>query len=96
MEVSDEPVERLRDVPSSELAKEQVERFMSTAEKLRQEGEKKGVKKGSAELLLRQIGLRFGEVPEYVVARIRRASARDVNRWAERILTVESLEELFE
>ena len=63
---------------------------MSTAEKLGQEGEQLGLEKGSAELLLRQVGSRFGAVPETISTRIRSAGFRDVSRWAERILTVKT------
>ena len=66
----------------------------------RVEGEAKGrvegEAKGRAELLLKQLRLRFGSFPAPVVDRVRTASIDDLDRWGERILEAASLDELFE
>lgn len=46
-------------------------------------------------LLLRQLGQRFGAVPEAIAERVTRASADDLDRWGDRLLDAASLDELF-
>lgn len=46
-------------------------------------------------LLLRQLGKRFGTVPEAIAKRVARASADDLDRWGDRLLDAASLDELF-
>ena len=48
------------------------------------------------ELLLRQLRRRFGALPASWMARIDKASAAELNRWADRVLTAESLAEVLE
>ncbi len=59
-------------------------------------GEVKGEVKGEAKLLLRQIERKFGEVTDEVRERIDAADSSQLLAWAERILTAESVAELFE
>ncbi len=58
-----------------------------------------GRAKGRAYVLSRQLTLKFGPLPEHIVARIRAAFVdehRDVfDTWLERVLTAESLDEVF-
>lgn len=51
---------------------------------------------GKAELLLKLLELRFGPVPPEVRARVERAIHRLLDRWAERVLTAATLEEVFD
>ena len=69
--------------------------YMTAAEKLVQQGEERGRKEGQAELLLRQLELRFGNLPEGVSKRVQQASDTDLTRWVERVITAASLDEVF-
>lgn len=69
--------------------------MMSLGERLVQQGIDKGVEKGQREMLLRQLGQRFGVLPAAVTARVNEAGAADLGRWAERILDAKSLDDVF-
>ena len=60
----------------------------------RTEGLAQGIATGQAELLLRQLELRFGELPEAVRERVRCASASEVEDWAGAVLVAASLDEV--
>lgn len=75
------------------LATPEVEKaIMTLAEQLRVEGRAEG----EAKLLLRQLALKFGALSEPTRTRVTQASEDDLTRWAERILTATSLEQVFE
>ncbi len=59
------------------------------------EAKAKGKAEAKAELLLRELEFRFGGVPTSVRQRIHAGGEADFDRWAERILTAASLDELF-
>lgn len=61
----------------------------------RQEGMREGWKDGEAALLTRQLQKRFGELPDAVRMRLRGARPDQLEHWGERLLEVESLDELF-
>lgn len=80
------------------------------AERIYERGVEKGIEKGIEKgrnkaleearegqraLLLRQLGRRFGALPEAVTERVARASAGELDRWCERIIDVTSLDDLF-
>lgn len=81
--------------------------YMTAAEKLaeqgreegrkegREEGREAGRKEGQADLLVRQLTLRFGQLPQDVAVRIHAASDAELALWAERVLTAPSLDEVF-
>ena len=77
--------------------------YMTAAEKLTKQGEEKGRKEGrkegrqegQAELVLRLLALRFGELPSNITQRVRAASDSELTQWAERVLTAASLDEVF-
>lgn len=50
---------------------------------------------GDADKLLMQLRLRFGRVPATVVARLRRASRQQLDRWGDRLLTARTLTAVF-
>ena len=50
---------------------------------------------GRIELLMRQVRLRFGLIPPPVEERIRAADRETLDRWADRILTATTIDELF-
>lgn len=53
-----------------------------------------GKAEGEAQILLKLLALRFGVVPENIVAQIRTASTEDLERYAERVLSAETLEDV--
>ena len=73
--------------------------YMTAAEKLtqqgREEGREEGRKEGQAALLLRLLSLRFGDPSSELLARIHAASDAELTRWAERILTASTLDDVF-
>lgn len=88
----------------TETSSNVYEVLMTAAEKLRQEGFDSGVAQGMAQgiekgrraMLVRLFEFRFGpSVPSWVLARIERANAAQIDLWTRRILTVETIEEVF-
>ena len=83
------------------------EKFMTAAEEWMLEGMEKGLAKGLAKgreegeraalaaVVLVQARLRFRDVPAEAVARIEAAPKPELERWIERILTAETLDDLF-
>jgi predicted transposase YdaD len=57
-------------------------------------GEQIGVRKGEARVLLTQLQLKFGTVPEAVAARIDQADADTLLRWSGRILSAGDIEDV--
>lgn len=66
----------------------------TTADQLREEGFNRA-KSRTTELLLRLVRKRFGSIPPTVEERIRGADFDTLDRWAERILTATTIDELF-
>ena len=60
-----------------------------------QEGLQKGLQKGQASLLKRQLIHRFGDLPEWVEARLESATTEELEQWGECLLEAASLEEIF-
>ncbi|HRQ56863.1 MAG TPA: hypothetical protein PLN31_05545 [Azoarcus taiwanensis] len=64
-----------------------------------EEGIQKGIEKGRAEgsvgVLRRLLMARFGRLPEAVVGRLGRATAEQVEQWAERVIDAETLDDVF-
>ena len=75
------------------------ETMKSYADEIGQEylekGRAKGRAEGRAEALEKLLGARFGEVPAAVGERVRRASIDQLDCWLDRVLTANSLEEVF-
>lgn len=57
------------------------------------EGQTKGRLEGRTELVLRQLTVRFGALPENVRARVQSASSEELDRIGERLLTASTLSE---
>lgn len=53
-----------------------------------------GERAGLARVLMHQLAQRFGEVPAEAEERIRQASADTLTRWAERVLTAASIDDV--
>lgn len=96
------PFEALEKAPLSERVREIVmgsyqHRWMQEGEaRGRAEGEARGEARGRAELLLKQLRLRFHEVPEALERRVREASIEELDRWGERVLSADALERVFD
>jgi hypothetical protein len=71
----------------------------SREEALRQgleQGRKQGLNEGARSLLLRQLSARFGNLPAAVVSRIGAAGAKEIERWGERVLKAQTLDEVLD
>jgi predicted transposase/invertase (TIGR01784 family) len=75
------------------------EAFMTTAQQLIEQGMLKGRAEGraagKAELLGRQLRLKFGKLPEWVSAQLSQATPEELDLFAERLLTATTLDEVF-
>jgi predicted transposase YdaD len=80
-----------------ELGPAASEAVMTAGERIRLEGEKRGLVKGrreaKAEVVLRQLTHRFGPLPASAAARVSAASLEELDRLVDRVLTAQSLEE---
>ena len=61
-----------------------------------QEGLQQGLQQGKAEILKRQLEKRFGALPAPILDRVHKASASELDDWAEKLLDAGTLEEVFE
>ncbi|MCA9539897.1 MAG: Rpn family recombination-promoting nuclease/putative transposase [Myxococcales bacterium] len=90
---------KLGEVLEPQFGSVSKELVMTDGQRLREEGRIEGRVEGRAEgeraLLLKQIKLRFCEVPPRYAAQVAAGDVADVERWAERILTVDRLEDIF-
>lgn len=64
-------------------------------EKGMEKGKAEGVAMGRADLLMRQVRKRFGDVSPQIEARVRAADVDTLDRWGDLILTAATLDELF-
>ncbi len=79
-----------------ELMQTFIDRYIEEGERRgRLEGKLEGVQLGEATILLRQIELKFGAISEQDRRRIESAEAETLLKWSERVLTAESLDQLF-
>ena len=91
-----------------ELGPEAEEIFMTTADRLREQGRNlgvtegitqgiaQGVTQGIAITLTRLLNLRFGPLPAAALARIQAAAPEELERWTDSVLTAASLTEVLE
>jgi hypothetical protein len=61
----------------------------------RKEGIKEGIEEGEKKLLIKQLARKFGELSAEVRERIEAASSEQVDLWGERVLTAQTLEQVF-
>ena len=73
---------------------DEAEIMSSFSERFIQQGEQIGVRKGEAKVLLNQLKLKFGEVPQAIVDQVDAADADTLFRWSGRILTAAGIEEV--
>ena len=73
-----------------------AERFVEKGrQEGRKEGRKEGRQEGEAQMLLRLLRLKFGVLPEEVQRRIESAEADALLALSERVLTANSIDEVF-
>jgi hypothetical protein len=84
----------LRRLLARQVGRKEAERMLTTAERLRREGEVTGRSKGKREMLLLQLRQRFGRLPAAVSARIGKADAAELDGWVSKVLTAASLDEV--
>ncbi|MET9212134.1 MULTISPECIES: RpnC/YadD family protein [Actinomycetes] len=92
--VGDTPEQDL-DPVIEQLGPRAKEAIMTTAERLRAEGEARGEARGRAEILVEQLIEKFGTVPAELSARVRTADLDRLRLWARRVLTADTLDEVF-
>jgi hypothetical protein len=68
----------------------------SVYEQLIERGRVDGEARGKADMLVQLCQARFGAMPREVLERIREATVPQLDRWARRLLTASSLDELFD
>jgi hypothetical protein len=71
------------------------EAFMTGAQILTQEARAEGKAEGKAEIVLRLLALKFGALLPEQLAHVRASSTDDLERYAERVITVDSLDKVF-
>ena len=59
------------------------------------EGYEQGYREGGIALLTEQLALKFGELPRHYLARLQAATVEDIERYAERIFTADTLAAMF-
>jgi len=69
--------------------------WVRRARKKREEGRAEGRAERGAELVLKQLRLKFGELDADTVTRVRGATEADLDLWAERVLTAGNLADVF-
>lgn len=87
MELPEELEERL-DEEIRQIETEQGMQYVTSIER-------RALKRGEARLLRRQLTRRHGELPPSVAQRLEKASTEEIERWADRILTAKTLDEVF-
>ncbi len=55
----------------------------------------RGKAEGKADILLRQLEVRFGSLAQDTIARVRAAAPTDLDRWAVQVLGAQTLDETF-
>jgi predicted transposase/invertase (TIGR01784 family) len=76
------------------LKPETQESIMTLAQQFKAEGRAEGRAEGERQLLLRQLALKFGPLPDAVRQRIDAATEDDLLAWSERVLTARALEDV--
>jgi len=69
---------------------DEKEEIVTAGEQLIERGRKEGTQK----TLLKQLQVRFGALPDSVLARVKAAGSAELDLWAERILTAPTLEDI--
>ncbi|MBI5781857.1 MAG: Rpn family recombination-promoting nuclease/putative transposase, partial [Rhodocyclales bacterium] len=78
-----------------EITMQLAERFKQWEQEVKTEGRLEGRLEGEALALQRLLIRRFGALPEWVQARLRSASAEELDTWLERVLDATRLDDVF-
>ena len=84
----------LRGLLPGDRGTEVEEAVMNWFEQEVERGRRDGERRGERRLLLKQLRLRFGELPAAVVARVEEAELPELDAWAERFVTASRLEDV--
>jgi hypothetical protein len=88
--VGEVPAGELHDLAAS-LGPQAEEAYVTTAEMLRAEGEARG----RADMLLEQLTVKFGPLPQHVPETVCGGTSDQVQTWATRVLTARTLDQVF-
>ncbi len=91
MELPEELEEQL-DRAIQQIETEQNMQYVTSIER---RALKRGFQQGEARLLRRQLVQRHGALPTSVDQRLEKASTEEIERWADRLLTAKTLDEIF-
>ena len=89
-------VDELKRLATTTVGEDIEEEIVTLADRLREEGRQKGERTGERKLLLKQLTLRFGTLPDAALARVNAAGVEQLEAWAERVLTALTLAEVIE
>jgi predicted transposase YdaD len=87
--------ERIAAVAGPEHEDAMLSAYDQIIEKGIEKGIERGIEKGQRATLLRQLGRRFGALPEPIAARVAAASVADLERWLDRVIDAASLDDVF-
>ncbi len=96
MEFTDLSYARFLEFLRDEVGQPAEKLLKSTYQQILEEGEARGEAQGMAAMLLKLLDKRFGTVPSDIVDRVRVSSIDELGQWAERVLTAETLDHVFE
>jgi predicted transposase YdaD len=95
--VGEVPADELHALAAS-LGPKAEEAYVTTADMLRAEGEARGraegEARGRAEILVQQLTLKFGPLPEAVSEAVHAASSDQIQTWAARVLSADALDQV--
>ena len=82
--------------PEADLTLEELENMLAESiDRWNREIREEGRQEGEARLVLRQLRLKFGPLDPEIEDRVRTADADRLLEWGERVLTAESLQDVF-
>lgn len=100
LETSRSEPARVRELLARQVGRKRAEEMMTTADRLRREGElvgaARGEAKGKREVLLLQLRQRFGRLSAAIKASIEAAGSAELDVWVSRVLTASSVEEVLD
>ena len=73
----------------------EAEELMGLMQMAREEGRQEGRKEGGLLFLRRQLGIKFKKVPDWAEKLLENAVPSDLEQWTDRILTADTIEEVF-
>ena len=96
LQVTDVARGELGEFLEQEVGPDAENELMSTLDRMTREAKEQGRAEGRSEMLLKQLRARFGSLPEGVIARVQAAAPRELDVWAERILSASTLDDVLE